>query len=99
MSRFPPRGPRSLCAQGGKDVVEMIRNLVKLLRADQEIEVGKAVDEVRAAVLCHAAHDAEDEVGMLSFPGAEVTRLSDRLLLGLITDTAGVKQNHVRGML
>jgi hypothetical protein len=59
----------------GAEVVEVVRHLVEFLRADDEVDVGQAVEQLGAAVLRHAAEDAEDEVRLLLLAGGEVAAL------------------------
>jgi hypothetical protein len=59
----------------GAEVVEVVGHLVEFLRADDEVDVGQAVEQGGAAVLRHAAEDAEDEVRLLFLAGGEVPAL------------------------
>ena len=52
---------------GGAQVVEVAGHLVKLLGADDQVDVGQLVEQRGAAVLRHAAQDAEDEVRSCRF--------------------------------
>lgn len=79
----------------GAEVVEVIGDLVKLLRADDEVDIGELVEERGAAVLRHAAEDAEDKVGLLLFAGLEVAGFADGFLLGGVADGAGVEEEDV----
>ena len=79
----------------GAQVVEVIGHLVKFLRADNQVDVGQLVEERRAAVLRHAAEDAEDETRVALPLRRDVSGLADGLLLGGIADAAGVEQEHV----
>ena len=48
-----------------------------------------------AAVLGHAAQDAQDEARVLPLPRGQVAGLADGLLLGEVADAAGVEQQDV----
>ena len=80
---------------GGAEVVQIAGHLVKLLGADDEVDVGQQVEQRGAAVLRHAPQDAEDELRPAFFECGHVTRLADRLLLGEVADAAGVEQHDV----
>ena len=80
---------------GGAQVVEIAGHLVKLLGADDEVDVGQLVEQRRAAVLRHAAKDAEDELRLAFLARGHVARLADGLLLGQVADAAGVEQHDV----
>ena len=80
---------------GGAEVVQIAGHLVKLLGADDEVDVGQQVEQRGAAVLRHAPQDAEDELRPAFFARGHVARLADRLLLGEVADAAGVEQHDV----
>ena len=84
-----PRRPRR------PDVFQILRHLVKFLRAHDQIDVGQLVQELGPAVLRHAAEDPEHEVGLVTLAMRDVGGLADGLLLGGVTDAAGVEQQHI----
>src|SRR6185436_1109481 len=45
-----------------ENLVDVIRCAMKLLCADNEVNVGKAIDQFLTAALRHAAHEAEDDI-------------------------------------
>ena len=73
----------------------MIRNRVKLLRTDDQIQIRQAINQRRAAILRHAAQDANLETRLLPLALRQVSRFADRLLLRLIAHATGIEQNHV----
>ena len=76
-----PTGDAGLA--GGAEIVEVAGHLVEFLRADDQVDVGQLVEQRGAAVLRHAAEDAEDEVaGCCRLRCCEVAGLADGLLLG-----------------
>jgi len=79
----------------GAQVVEVIGHLVEFLRAHDQVDVRQAVEQLGAAVLRHAAEDAEDEVGLLALAGRDVGGLGDGLLLGHVAHAARVEQHDV----
>ena len=80
---------------GGPEIVEVVRDLVEFLGADDQVHVGQLVEQRDPAVLRHAAEDPEDEVGVFLLPREDVAGLADGLLLGGVPDRAGVEQEDV----
>ena len=81
----------------GDDVVEVICGAMKFLRADDEVNIRQAVNQLLAAALRHAAHETEDDVGpVLADVAGDVLHLVDGLLLGIVAHAAGVEQHDVR---
>ncbi len=88
-------GPRALSLEGGDDVFKVFGDAVKFLGADDEVEVGQAVEQVGAAVLGHTAHHADDEVGLSPFAGGDMAGFTDGFLLGLFAHAAGIQEDDV----
>ena len=61
---------------GRTQVVEVTRNLVELLRADDQIDIRQLVEQCGAAVLRHAAQNTEDEARVVPSPGGRVAGLA-----------------------
>ena len=80
---------------GGPQIVEVIGHVMKFLRADDQVHVGQAVEELCAAVLRHAAQDAEDEVRVLALPALGKGGLADGLLFRRIAHAAGVQEQDI----
>src|SRR5690606_20044169 len=76
-------------------VVEVTRHLVKLLRADDQIDVRQLLENRSTAVLRHAAEDPEDELRIVLLALRKIARLSQRLLLRRIPNTARIEQQDV----
>ena len=76
-------------------VVEIAGDLVKLLGADDQVDVRQLIEQRGAAVLRHAAEDPEDEVGLLLLALLQVAGLADGLLFGGVAHAAGVEQQDV----
>ena len=79
----------------GAQVVEVVRHLMKFLRADNQVHVGQLVEQRSPAVLRHTPEDPEDEIGILLFSGREVLRLTDGFLFGGVAHGTGVEQQDV----
>ncbi len=88
-------GTRTLTLQGGDNVFEVFGNAVKFLCADDKVEVGKAFEQFGSAILGHAAHNADDKIGLFLFACGDVPGLANGLLFGLLAHAAGVQQDHV----
>src|SRR5688572_14400976 len=58
--------------------------------------MGEAVEDVRAVALRHATDDTDDDAGVSLLAVAEFTEARPHLLLGVLTDGAGVVKDHVR---
>ncbi len=88
-------GERDAGRAGGAQVVEVAGHGVELLGADDEVEVGQAVEQLGAAVLCHATEDTEHELGAAALAHGDVLGLGERFLLGEVAHGAGVEQEDV----
>ena len=80
------------------EVVEIVGNVVKLLGADDQVDVRQPLQELGAAILRHAAEDPENEIGLIPLARLDVPGLADGLLLGGIADAAGVQQQDIAGV-
>ncbi len=80
---------------GGAEVFEVAGDLVKFLRADDEIDVGEFFQDFGAAVLRHATEDAENEVGVALFALAHVAGFAEGFLFGGVAHGAGVEEHDV----
>src|SRR5436190_16150603 len=83
-----------------QQLIDVLRRAMKLLGAHDEIVGGKAIDQLLSPALRHATHKAEDNVGSFSTRlCSEGRHLSQRLLFGHVSDTAGVEQDDIsRGL-
>ncbi|MCW0417490.1 hypothetical protein NB689_003244 [Xanthomonas sacchari] len=75
---------------------DQLRQPVQGLRAEHQVHVGRALDDRLAFLRGDAATDADDHrlaAGLQRLPAAE---LAEHLFLRLLTDRAGVDQDHVR---
>ena len=84
----------------GKDFVEIIRRMMKFLRAEDEVHVRQTVNEFLSAALRHATQETEHDIRpVLPHIRGDVLHFANRLSLCEIAHAAGVQQNHVRGRL
>jgi hypothetical protein len=79
----------------GDEVVEVVGDVVEFLGADDEVEVGEGVEEFGAAVLGHAAEDADEEARVAAFAAEEVAGFAEGFLFGEVADGAGVEEDDV----
>ena len=84
---------------GRPQVIEVVGHLVKLLRADDQVDIGQGIEERGPTVLRHAAEDPEHEVGIASLSRDHIGSLTDRLLLRGVAHAAGVEQQDVADLL
>ena len=90
----------NLGAMAGKNLVEVFRRAMKLLRAEHEVHVGKFINQLLAPALRHAAHEAEHHVGtVLPHVGSNVLHLAHGLALGHVAHGTGVEQDDIRDVL
>ena len=79
-------------------VVQVLRGAMELLRAQDQVQVWKPVNQFAAATLGHATHDPQDDMGPVpSGLRDQVLHFTERLGLRAIPDAARVEQNDVRG--
>jgi hypothetical protein len=88
-------GARAVGAELGDEVIEVVGDVVEFLGADDEVEVGEGVEEFGAAVLGHAAEDADEETRVAALAAEEVAGFAEGLLLGEVADGAGVEEDDV----
>ena len=72
---------------------------MKLLRANNEIDMRQILEERSAAHLCHAAKKTKNNVWPLVGDAAEHSHFAERLLIGHVANAAGIQQHHVRFLL
>ena len=87
-----------LLAFAGEEVADVFGGAMKFLGAENQVHVGQFINQLLAAALGHAAHEAHNLVALLAAGGAdEVLHLVDGFLLGEITDAARVEKDDVGG--
>ena len=87
-------------AAAGKDFVEVIRRVMKFLRAEDEVHVRQSVNQFLSAALRHATQETEHDIRtVLAHIRGDVLHLADGFFLREIAHAAGVQQNHVRDRL
>src|SRR5437879_12113574 len=72
---------------------------MKLLRANNEVDMWQILEERSAAHLCHAAKKTKNNVWPLVGDAAEHSHFAERLLIGHVANAAGIQQHHVRFLL
>ncbi len=87
-----------LVPPAGEEVIQVLGRAMELLRADNEVHVRQAVNQLVSPALGDAAQEAEHDVR----PAAaglsdEIFHLAQRLLLGQVPHGAGVEQDDVGG--
>jgi len=65
------------------------------LRAEHDVDEGRARDDGRAFLRCHAAADADDEVGIELLQVAHPAEVVEHLFLRLLAHRAGIEQDDV----
>ena len=81
----------------GQDFIEVIRRMMKFLRAKNEVHIRQFINQFLSAALRHAAHETEHDVRtVLAHIRGEVLHLANGFFLREIAHAAGVEQNHVR---
>ncbi len=88
-------GARAGGAELGDEVVEVVGDVVEPLGADDEVEVGEGIEKVSAAVLGHAAEDADEKARVAALVLEEMAGLAEGLLLGLVAHGTGVEEDDV----
>ncbi len=68
---------------------------VQRLRAEHDVDEGRARHDGRAFLRCHAAADADDEVGVELFQMAYPAKVVEHLFLRLLAHRTGVEQDDV----
>ncbi len=81
---------------GGFDLLDQIRQLVNVVRAEYQIEMGHALEQVLPFLLRHAAADADDHAVAIVFKFLPTAQRAVNFLLGLVAHAASVEQNQIR---
>jgi hypothetical protein len=76
--------------------VEHLRQPVQGLRAEHQVDVGRALADRLALLARHAAADADHQLRARCLPGPPAAELREDLLLRLLADGAGIQQQDVR---
>src|ERR1035438_1321211 len=61
----------------GAEIVEIVGDVMEFLRADNQVDVGKALEKPGAPVLRHAAEDSQHEFRVLPLARLELGGLAD----------------------
>src|SRR5580765_9052841 len=64
-------------------------------RAEDQVDRRGAALDRALMKLRHAAHHADDELGLLRLEQAKLAELREHLILGLLTDRTGIDENQV----
>src|SRR3990167_3580767 len=80
---------------GGTRGVDHFRQAVQGLRAEDHVDVGRAITNRRAFLAGHAAADADHQVGVGNLQLLPTAELREHLVLGFFTDRAGVEHDDV----
>src|SRR5438132_13317887 len=72
---------------------------MKLLRANNEVDMWQILEERSAARLCHAAKKTKNNVWPLVGDASEHSHFAERILVGHVANAAGVQQHHVSFLL
>lgn len=75
--------------------VDHFRQAVQGLRAEDHVDIGRALTDRGAFLAGHAAADADHQVGILLLQLAPHAELGKHLFLGLLADRAGIEQDDV----
>ena len=90
-------GINDLVAFTLENFVEVFGCAMKLLRAENEVNVRQTINQFLAATLRHATHEAEDDVGSaLAERARDVLHPADGFLLGVVAHAASIEQHHIR---
>ena len=65
------------------------------LRAEDDIDVGRAFDDVFAFLRCHAAGHADNHIGVFLFDGLDAAEIGKDFFLRFFAHGAGVEQDDV----
>src|SRR5262249_36058822 len=80
----------------GQNLFQKLGGPMELLRANDQIDLRKFVDELASSALSHAPQKTKHDVGpMTSRVRGQVLHFTDGLLFRGIAHTAGVQKNHV----
>ena len=78
------------------ELFDVIRDAMKFLRADDEVDMRQAGEKRVAARLRHAAEKTEDDFRPALRDLAEHSHLSERLLIRHVANAAGIEEDDVR---
>ena len=96
-ARFLLRHVHDAFPAASQQIPEILRRAVKLLRAQDKIDVGQPIDQFLAPALRHAAQEAKKLAGPVFLPLAnERGHLAHRLLFRQVAHAARVQQHHIR---
>ena len=68
---------------------------MKLLRADDKIDVGQVFEKRSAPCLGHASEKTKNDMRPFLGHVSKHSHLAERLLIGHVANAAGVQQHHV----
>jgi hypothetical protein len=74
--------------------LDHLRQAVQRLRAEHDVDIGRALDDGRAFLAGHAAADA-DQQHALGLQVLDAAQVAEHLLLRLLAHRAGVEQDQV----
>ena len=84
-------------AAAGKDFIEVIRRVMKFLRAQDEVHVRQFINQFLSAALRHATQETEHDIRTIfAHIRRDVLHFADGFFFREIAHAAGVQQNHVR---
>ncbi len=84
-----------LSCLGGACGVDHLRQTVQGLRAEDHVDIGRAVADRRAFLAGHAAADTNYQVRVGQLQLTPAAELGEHLVLRLLADRAGIEQDHV----
>ena len=78
------------------NLLDQFRQLVNIVRAEDQIQMRHALEESVAFLLSDAAADTDDHAGAIFFKLFPTSQRAVNFLLGFIAHAAGVEQNQIR---
>jgi hypothetical protein len=83
----------STCGRRSPAALDHLRQAVQGLRAEHQVDIGRAFDDGRAFLAGHAAADADQHALLLQV--LDAAEVAEHLLLRLLAHRAGVEEDQV----